>query len=160
MRIKEQKIEEFLEELSSKNPTPGGGAVAALTGATAAALVEMVVNLTRTEELKNLGTKAHDLKGKLLELADQDVIAFDRVMEAHRAKDKNLIKKALEGAVVVPEQTKEYACLIEEIAKVAEKKGNKNAVSDAKTAIHLARAAQKSAQENIDINKEALAKLG
>lgn len=160
MKIREQKIEEFLNNLASAKPTPGGGAVAALAGAMAASLVEMVVGLTKTNEIKSLRIKARDLRKKLISLADQDVAAFDAVIDAYRSKEKDQIKKALEGAILVPEQTKEFACLVEEIAKVVEEKGNKNAVSDARTAIYLAQAAQKSAQENIDINKAGLAALG
>ena len=44
--IKEQKIEIFLEALSSKQPTPGGGGASSLGGALAAALGLMVGNLT------------------------------------------------------------------------------------------------------------------
>ncbi len=159
MNIKDQKVEEFLEDLASAKPTPGGGAVAALTGATAAALVEMVVNLTRTEEIKNLGTKVRELRKKFLDLADQDVAAFDAVMGAYRSKDKKKIKKGLERAIAVPQQTKELACLVQKLARAMIEKGNKNAVSDAKTAMHLAEAAEKSAEENIRINEESLKKL-
>ena len=42
----EMKLAEFLEETASKEPVPGGGSVAAMSGATAAALTEMVANLT------------------------------------------------------------------------------------------------------------------
>ena len=41
-----QKIIDFLNELKSAAPAPGGGAVAALTGAQGAALIMMVANLT------------------------------------------------------------------------------------------------------------------
>lgn len=157
--IKDQKIEEFLNDLGSAKPTPGGGAVAAITAATAAALVEMVINLTKGEELKVHNLKIREFREKLLKLADEDVIAFDRVMEAYRLKDKEKIKNALEGAIIIPQQTKEYAYRVEEIAKVVEKEGNKNAVSDARSAIFLAQAAQKAAQENIDINERSLADL-
>lgn len=37
MKIKEQQIKDFLSDLASKQPTPGGGATAALAGAMAAA---------------------------------------------------------------------------------------------------------------------------
>lgn len=157
--IKEQTVEEFLNDLASSRPTPGGGAVAAVTAATAAALVEMVAALTKDGHINHVGEKAKELKEKLLHLADEDVAAFNRVMEAYRSKDNEAIKKALNGAIVVPEQTKEYACLIEELAEICEKEGNKNAVSDAKTAVYLAQAAQKSAEENIKINKDSLGKL-
>ena len=48
---------------------------------------------------------------------------------------------------------------LEEIGYKVSKIGNKNAVSDAKTAVYLARAASKSALENVVINKKALAAL-
>jgi len=43
-------ISAFLEELSSATPAPGGGSVAALSGAMAASLVLMVCNLTISKE--------------------------------------------------------------------------------------------------------------
>jgi len=162
MRIRNYKIENFLQELASKNPTPGGGAVAALTGAIAASLIEMVCNLTKGEIdlIKQSGEKAKSLRIKFLELADEDCKVFDAVVLAYRAKDKLEIKKALLRAIEIPEETKKLSKEVGELAKVAAKVGNKNAVSDAKTAVHLARAAAKSAEENIKINRTALKKLG
>ncbi|WDC84160.1 cyclodeaminase/cyclohydrolase family protein [Caloramator sp. mosi_1] len=46
MKIYENTIEKFLEDLASSSPAPGGGAVAALSGALAASLSSMVMNLT------------------------------------------------------------------------------------------------------------------
>ena len=160
MAIKDQKIETFLEELSGKSPTPGGGAVAALSGSMAAALVEMVLNITKDEELKtkNLG-KIRTLRGELLVLADEDVAAFDEVMVAYRSKSLPRIKKALIYATDVPEKTKSLSKDVENMAKEVVKHGNKNAVSDARTAVLLSKAAQASAEENIKINKQALKKL-
>lgn len=152
--IKNQKIEEFLEELASKSPTPGGGAVAALTGAISISLVEMVGNLT-----KNLKLNTGSLRSDLLKLADEDVKAFDMVMAAYRSKSNSKIKKALIKAIEVPEKTMKLSKEVERLARIAVKKGNKNAISDAKTAIYLARAAQKGALENIEINKKFLTAL-
>ena len=157
--IKEQKIEEFLNDLASVKPTPGGGAVAALVAAEAAALVEMVVNLTKNEEFKHIGEKAHELRGQLLDLADADVAAFDEVMAAYKSKDVSAKITAIKKAIEVPTDTKELACLVQKLAKSMIENGNKNAVSDAKTALHLAEAAEKSAQENININHESLTRL-
>lgn len=161
MLIKDQKIEKFLEEVASSAPTPGGGAVAAVTGALAASLVEMVWNLTKTEDHQRAASigMARALKLKLLELADKDVEAFDLVMAGYRSKNNSKIKDALKKAIEVPSKTKRLSHLIEELAQTVAKIGNKNAVSDAKTAIYLAQAAQNSAQENIEINKKFLAKL-
>ena len=160
MAIKDQKIETFLEELSGKSPTPGGGAVAAFSGAMAAALVEMVLNITKDEKLKTkyLG-KIRTLRGELLELADEDVAAFDEVMEAYKAKSPSRIRKALIYATDVPEKTKALSGEVEKLADEVVERGNKNAVSDARTAVLLSKAAQASAEENIKINKQALKKL-
>jgi len=160
MAIKDKKIETFLEELSSKSPTPGGGAVAALTGAMAASLVEMVLSITKDEELKtkNLG-KIRKLRGELLKLADEDVAAFDEVMVAYKSRSLARIKKALVYATDVPAKTRSLSQEVENLAGEVVKQGNKNALSDARTAVLLARAAQASAEENITINKQALKKL-
>ena len=42
----EKQIQVFLQELSSKQPTPGGGGASAFAGALGAALGQMVANLT------------------------------------------------------------------------------------------------------------------
>lgn len=44
--IQDFTVSSFLEQLSSKSPTPGGGGAAGLGGAVGTALGEMVVNLT------------------------------------------------------------------------------------------------------------------
>lgn len=160
MKIKDTKIEDFLNELSGGSPTPGGGAVAALTGALAASLVEMVLNITKDKDTtaQNL-KKIRTLKAELLRLADEDVAAFDEVIAAYRSKSKPKIKKALGYATEVPEKTKDLSKEVERLAVEALKYGNKNALSDAKTAVFLSKAAQASAEENIKINARALKKL-
>lgn len=158
-KIKRQEIGEFLENLSSKSPTPGGGAVAALTGAMAASLVEMVCELTKTQNLQNSKTQSTQLRLKLLKLADEDCKAFDEVMLAYRSKDKGFIKKSLQKAIDVPGKTVLLSNEVLKLAKIVLKKGNKNTFSDAKTAIYLAQAAIKSADENIRINQQSLAAL-
>lgn len=147
-------MKDFLEKLASKNPTPGGGAAAAVAGAMAAALVEMVVNLT-----KGLKLNTKNLREDLLKLADEDCKAFDAVMTAYKSGSKSKIREALQGAIEVPEETRQLAKEVEKLARIAAKKGNKNAISDAKTAIYLAQAAQKGAEENIKTNKTSLKRL-
>lgn len=50
MSMMEMTIEQFLRELASDSPAPGGGSVAALGGALGAALVSMVARLTMGKE--------------------------------------------------------------------------------------------------------------
>jgi len=66
--FKEMSIKKFMDETSSDSPAPGGGSIAALNGASAAALIQMVANLTldkkgyenvqkEMEEIKKKGTR-------------------------------------------------------------------------------------------------------
>jgi formiminotetrahydrofolate cyclodeaminase len=168
MKIKDQTIEGFLDSVASKSPTPGGGAVAAVTGAMAASLVEMVCNLTIgkknypdvQDEMIRVAEKASELSQELLNLADSDSEAFEKVMEAYKTTDKEKIKGALLLAIEVPQKVAELCENVREFAEIVAEMGNKNAHSDAVSAEHLAFSAIQSAQENIEINKKALAVLG
>ena len=64
--IKEMVTEEFLAELSSKKPTPGGGGAAALGGATGVSLGQMVINLTLgKKKYADVEEEMKELNGKL-----------------------------------------------------------------------------------------------
>src|SRR5690349_11303207 len=84
-----QSIEEFLEALSSGDPVPGGGSVAALEVAAAAALVAMVAHLTVgrkryeqvEEEARQVAAEAIRLRDRAWALAQEDIDAYSRVAE-------------------------------------------------------------------------------
>jgi formiminotetrahydrofolate cyclodeaminase len=167
MEIKKQTIEKFLEELSSKAPTPGGGAVAAVAGAMAAALVSMVAKLSvnKNEDFKEIEEKAEKLREELLELADEDCQAFERVMKAYRLpKESNKqqeirnkeIQEALKKAAETPLKTAKKSVEVLKMASFCAQKGNQNAVSDARAGIELATAAVYGALENVRINLESI----
>lgn len=165
--IKKQTIGEFQKELGSRNPTPGGGVVAALSGAFAASLIEMVCNLTIEkrgyekvwDEARRLRKEASEAGSKLQKLAEEDKKAFDKVMTAYKSKSNSRIKKALKYAIEVPMEVRKLSRELEEMSRKAFKIGNKNASSDARTAFHMAQASGKAALENININEKALAAL-
>lgn len=159
--INRQTIEQFQKELSSKSPTPGGGVVAALAAQFSASLIEMVCNLTKGDGLLGIEHRAREIKKRLVRLADEDARAFQKVMEAYRKKprSKSMIVKTLKYAIEVPMEVKKLSKELEILGAKTAKAGNKNAVSDAKAAVHLAHAAGKAAQENIKINKVSLAAL-
>lgn len=170
--LHKQTLEQFQKELSSKNPTPGGGVVAALAASFAASLIEMVVNLTMGKKgyenkekiLIKIAKDTGEIKKRLTVLAEDDAKAYQKVMEAYKiAKETpgrtSAIRKALKYAIEVPLEVRKLSHELEELGYRASKVGNKNASSDARTAIHLARAAGKSALENIKINKASLSKL-
>lgn len=160
-------LKQFQEELGSKNPTPGGGVVAALSASFAASLIEMVCNLTLGKEkyikvqkdIIKTHKRAVEIKKRTAKLAEDDKRAFDKVMLSYRSKSKSKIEKSLKYAIEVPMEVRKFSQELEKLALQVAKIGNTNAYSDAKTAIYLSQAAQKSAMENIKINKESLKKL-
>ena len=158
-------IKFFLDDLSSSSPTPGGGASAALCGAFSASLVEMVCNLTIGKKgyegvenkMKEIKRNVVKEKEKLLLLIEEDVKAFDEVMKAYGLPKETegrstKILKALKKATEVPLNVAKISKEIERMAEIMVKKCNKNAYSDAKSALYIAKASYKSALENVKIN--------
>ena len=63
MELKKMTVEGFIQETSSSSPAPGGGSIAALNAASAAALIEMVAHLTIGKEKKTF-TYDFEMKDK------------------------------------------------------------------------------------------------
>jgi methenyltetrahydrofolate cyclohydrolase len=171
--IRDQRIGEFLETLGSDSPTPGGGAAAGVAGASGAALIAMVANLTidkqgyeqawdRMREILPVVTAGRD---ELLDLADRDAAAFDAVMAAFRmpketddekAVRRDAIQLAFEGAAAVPLQVAERAAEMIDLGRAAVERGNDNAASDGLSAAYLLYAAVECAAANVLINAASL----
>jgi formiminotetrahydrofolate cyclodeaminase len=162
-------LRSFLDDVASDKPTPGGGSVAALSGALAAALLSMVCRLTIgkkgyenvQEDMKRLLKEAEEARVRMQQLAAEDAEAYDRVAEAFRmdrstpeAKERRrqAIQEALKGAAEVPLETAEKCVDVLRIAAEVAAKGNVNALSDAGTAAHLATAGFHGAAMNVEIN--------
>lgn len=161
--------DELLRRFADRAPTPGGGSAAALAGALAGALVEMVASLARTrsgapEERGRLDAALAAARGageRLRGLVDEDSRAYQAVVEAYRlpkgsdaeqALRKERVAAALEQATRVPLATAEACLQVLEAAAVAAADGNSNALSDARTAALLAHAGLLAAVENVRIN--------
>jgi len=166
-------IRQFVDELSTDSPAPGGGSAAALSGSIAAGLVAMVANLTVGkkgyesvfDEMKNISVSAQKLKDELLLLVDEDTNAFNKLMEAARLPKKSeeeinkrnkLIEETTLYASEVPLRTMEKSFEVLSLAKIVSEKGNKNSNSDAGVAILLSRSAIKGGAMNVEINLKEL----
>lgn len=164
--IKNQTIEKFLDEVSSKAPTPGGGAAAALAGAMGAGLVGKVARLTKDNpEVSKIAKKADNFQKQLLELSEKDCQAYDGVVKAYRLPKesemqnetrKTRIQEALKRAAEVPMETARKSLEVLRLASLAAAEGNQNCVSDARCAIELAMAAVYGALENVRINLKSI----
>lgn len=165
----EVTLKQFLEDASSGAPTPGGGSVAALTGALGAALVCMVCNLTlaneryaaSSNEMRQVLSDAELLRCRLLGLVDADVSAFaslSAALKLPRGTDDQkrvralTVQEALVGATEVPMQIGGACARVLELVRVVAERGNVNAVSDAGIAAHLCNAGVASALLNVQIN--------
>ena len=169
MNLVEQRVVDFVAATASKEPTPGGGAIAALTGATGAALAEMVANLTFGKkgyeevqsEMEELQTKSEAIRNRMLELSQADADVFNIFMNAlglpkNTAEEKvartAAIQQAYKNAAMVPFEIGELAYQIFELAELASRKGNQNLITDGIIAAINARAAVKAAFLNVRIN--------
>ena len=169
MKLVEQRVIDFVAATASKEPTPGGGAIAALTAATGAALAEMVANLTFGKkgyeavqtEMEALQAKAEEIRNRMLELSQADADVFNIFMKAlglpkntneEKAIRTAAIQQAYKDAAMVPFEIGELANQIFDLAELASCKGNQNLITDGIIAAINARAAVKSAFLNVRIN--------
>ncbi|MBI3942112.1 MAG: glutamate formimidoyltransferase [Chloroflexi bacterium] len=163
----------FVEAVASSTPTPGGGSVAALVGALAAALAEMVCGLTVSkpsyadvsEELGNIREKLGTLRQSLTNLIHEDSDAYENVLRSYRlpknteaekeARD-SAIQSAMHQAAEVPMDVARLSTEVLEYLVIVAEKGNKNAASDAGTGSQIAQAAVLAASLNVRTNVAAL----
>ncbi len=164
-RLWKMRVRDFVNELASQSPAPGGGSVAALSGALSAALASMVSNLTFMkkgfedvrEEMEEMGVRAQQLKDQFLSLMDQDTEAFNKLMEAFKISKKDpareeKIEEATKEATRVPLQTLKTSLQLLDLASLAIEKGNPSSVSDSAGVAIMARAAAEEAYLNVLIN--------
>lgn len=159
--LKTETIGKFLGELASDRPTPGGGSVAALSGALAASLGEMVCAIAEKrehkDELVHLSQRMRGLREAFLDLAQTDAAAFDAVMNAYRVPKNDparhdIIEGALVGAAAIPLRTAETCASLLHGLNELVSYATPQSVSDVGVGVHLADAALAAAVLNVRIN--------
>jgi formiminotetrahydrofolate cyclodeaminase len=168
-----QAIGSWLDELGSAAPAPGGGAAAALSTATAAALVEMVGNLTvgrpAYAEHEARVTAVRDAAHRLRELAlgqvDADAEVFRALMAAYRRPRDTSGQRAARGPAIqaatrraagVPLDVAATAAEVIQLAAELPGRSNPNVLSDVGVAAATAAAAIEAAAINVDVNLATL----
>ena len=169
MALTENPVITFLDELASNAPAPGGGSVAALSGALGAALVSMVCNLTVGKkgyegvqtDIEALLAQSEALRHQMLGLLEADVAAYTaysraakmpRETDEQKAVRGEAMQAALKNATMPPMHIAEAAVKVMDLCMPVAEKGNKGAVSDAGVAVLMAEAALRSAALNVLIN--------
>ena len=170
--ISSESIGGYLARLASREPTPGGGAAAALHAAQGAALVAMVARYTtglkyeqHAELVQRIISAADGLVVEALRLADADEHAFQGVIDSYKlpsgteelkAARAASIQQALVVAAQTPAQLIKLAGAVVDLGAELFEVANPNVISDIAAAADAARAAASTARVNIDINVVAV----
>lgn len=158
-------VDQLLEATASKEPVPGGGAIAAMTAASAAALVEMVANLTIGKAgyddvrlvMVSIRDKAKQLRQRYLHGINEDAQAFDGVIRAVRLpKDTPnrtaLVQQSFMDAATIPFELGKDIFVLLQLAEQTVRYGNAWVITDGAIAAMNARAAMRSAFYSVRIN--------
>ncbi|HHB52485.1 MAG TPA: glutamate formimidoyltransferase [Saprospiraceae bacterium] len=160
---------EFANETSRESPAPGGGSIAAYSGALGASLATMVANLSahkrgwdsRWKEFSEFAQKGQAIKDKLLYLVDEDTNAFNKIIEAIRmpknseeekSSRKEAITKATKYAIQIPFTVMKTSFEALPLLEYMANKGNPNSVSDAGVGVLAVQTAVEGAYMNVVIN--------
>ena len=173
MELTQLSCEEFLSQLASKAPAPGGGGAAALVGAAGAALGNMVGSLTTGKkkyaaveaDIQALNARAEALRRRLEALVQADAAAFTPLAAAYglpketpeqQAHKAAVLAEALDGACAVPLDIMDACCEGIRLAADYAAKGSVLAVSDAGCAALFCKAALQAAGLNVAINTKLM----
>jgi formiminotetrahydrofolate cyclodeaminase len=162
-------VSTFVEALASSAPTPGGGAASALAGALAAALAEMVGQLTTGRpkyqdvepQVRDILEQLGEHRAELLRLVDEDAAAYQQVAVAYalpratedeRAARDVAVQRALVVAMEPPRLIGTAAFDVLRLAGEMAAIGNASLASDAGCAALLAEAAVRCSGLNVLAN--------
>ena len=171
--LRTKTVDDFLEELASQSPAPGGGSVAALAAALGSALASMVCRLTLGKkkyfevqaEMEEALVRSDTLRRQAAGLMDEDAEAFNQVMAAYcLSKDSDdqavlrqaAIQQAVKEAIRIPLEVMRLAEESFQLVQTVAEKGNKNSASDAGVAALMLRAAMDGALLNVRTNLPAI----
>lgn len=164
-QLRHRTIGEYVDSLASPTPAPGGGSVAGLVGALAAALGQMVANITvQSAPNPTLSTAAANLARSmesLLAAAEQDETCFPGYLAASRlpkstedekANRRQAMQEAIIFAAEVPLTLATHAADVLDLLEPVAHEGTAHAASDTAIGINLAEAAAIAALSNVRAN--------
>jgi len=163
------KTTDFINQTAAGTPVPGGGSVSALSAALAAALTEMVANLTAgkkgyetvEKEMQDVAASVKELRQKLIAEIDNDSNAYNDVLAAFKLpktteqeneRRRQAIQDAMKNAARVPLGVAFDALQVMDLAETVITSGNRNAVTDGAVGVMLGRTAALGALYNVKIN--------
>ncbi|HHX78899.1 MAG TPA: cyclodeaminase/cyclohydrolase family protein [Acholeplasmataceae bacterium] len=171
------KVKEFIEQVDSNSPAPGGGSVAALMSVLGVSLAKMVGHLTinkkkylKLEEsiqkkFTNSLNQLDSIKIELIPLIDADTESFNLIMKAfglpkntevEKQLRNNEIEEATIGAIKVPFAVANLSLKALEILSFILEFSNKQTVSDLGVSVLALTSGIEGAIYNVMINISGL----
>lgn len=168
-RLTELPLHALLADVASGHLAPGGMGMTAVMGAVAASLASLVAKLTAgkpgyepmTEEMERLAERARVLEEQLLTGLDQELAAFNKLVEAMGLPGEGAgpgemrracIQIAAKGYAQVPLQLGALASEVVGLGASAVRYGNRQVVADGGTGWLAALAAWKAASLHVLVN--------
>jgi len=162
-------IQNFINELSSNSPTPGGGGASALVGAIGVSLCSMVTNLTTGKkkyaeyqmDLDAILIRTEASINRLLSLIRKDAEVFEPLSQAYNIPKEapgrdDILEGALVTACTIPMEILQEVYSVTDIIESLLIKGSKLALSDVGVAASACRSAMESAALNVYINTKLM----
>lgn len=155
------RLDELLERTAERAPTPGGGSVAAISGALAAALVAKAARGSRAtwEDAGGAAAQARALGHRLAVLAEADSEAFAEALDALSGGGESsgdgrdaLLAERLARAAEVPLEIAAAAADVASLGAVVVERGDKGMAVDAAAAVYLADAASRTSLQLVRVN--------
>ena len=160
----DEPISRYLNGLAAKQPTPGGGSAAALSGALGAALLEMACNFTTgnkkykdiEEVVGNYLISIKKIREEFLVLVDEDTKVYSSICDAFKTKDEKIIDNSLKQGYYISLKMCELAKLGMSIASEVAEKSNVNLITDVGCGSELLKASFNSGIFNSEINLKGI----
>jgi methenyltetrahydrofolate cyclohydrolase len=160
VQLLELTVRAWLDELGARNPSPAGGAAAAVVGAMAASLVTMAGRLSDDwDEAGGVVAQALSLGDRLGSLAETDaevyietLITLDHRDEIPADRRDRVLAEALARAAQAPLAIAEAAADVAVLAAEAAERVDPRLRADAEVAAALASAASQAAARLVEVN--------
>jgi len=169
LKLVEKKVQDFVDQVASDSPAPGGGSVAALSAALGAGLLSMAIRISIKKEanavLSDLLPPLEKERNRLMQLVDEDTAAFNQVMAAfalpkgsdgEKKTRTDAIQAAFKHAASVPMETMTCALRVLESSENVAGLCSPNVASDVATGIQMTHAGLLGAAYNVKINVAAI----
>lgn len=158
-------LAQFLDGTAARQPSPGGGSAAALAGALAAAVGQMVVNYSiakkgleqHQNELRSALAELHRARSLMLELMIEDQSAYQALTAARRLEKgsadwRQQYPPALLACIRIPEAIAAAASALLELCERLVDRVNPHLLSDLAVCADLAMATVRCGLHNVRVN--------